>query len=164
MRNLISFATLLSAVWVCCSWAQTADHLREVGTITISSTLTWDAQPGHTFNIYVSETNETAFTKAATVETNYWAGTNTTALNGWKVLYITAAQGGKESVPSEMVLVRFDAGRILPPTNIQLYTVIHSAATNAMPRFNPPPPFPAPVPPRQFNGPEWERSKRQHQN
>lgn len=100
-----------------------------VGTITATSKLVWDAnaEPNLSgYNIYVEGA------KVATVSTNEWCGDETAKLYGQKMVHVTALnEAGMESEPSETLLITFKAGIPLPPKGFQIYQVVTSAATNA---------------------------------
>lgn len=114
-----------------------------LGTITMGNAVIWETPMFSAgYRIYLSNTNQSpVFQRVDDVSSNIWPGTITTNINGWKFLYVTAYNAaGLESDPSEIVLLEFRAGVPLPPTNLQLYSVVRSAAANALPvmRLQPP--------------------------
>jgi hypothetical protein len=122
-----------------------ADSIREIGTLTDDSHLTWansNSVPVQ-FKIWISETNDLVmFSEVGRVSTNRWPGSSATNLNGWKALRITAFTSGLESDPSETVLVQFASGRLVPPGNIQILRFMSALATNRPPII----PAAAPIP------------------
>lgn len=122
-------------------------QFRDIGTITATNSIGWDAVANaDAYRIHVGATNQSLpFPLVDIVSTNRWLGTNSMEINGWKALYLTAVNTNSagvalESDPSEVVLVRFRAGVPLPPRNIQIFSVVQAAATNALPRRLPDPP------------------------
>lgn len=123
--------TLLAILFLCVSVQ--AQGIRSLGTITTTNSVGWDGVADK-FHIYLAETNSTNFARVATVTNlNRWPGDSTKDINGPKLLYIEGENAKGVGDPSEIVLVTFRAGVPLPPTNIQLYSVVMAAATNALP-------------------------------
>lgn len=125
---------ILAALSVAASFGQ----LRELGSLTITNGITWDANPETNviaYRVYVAPSAlATNFVQVATVTTNQWPGDATKAINGQRALYVTAVNDAAlESEPSEIVLVTFRAGIPVPPRNLQLYSILTLAATNALP-------------------------------
>jgi hypothetical protein len=116
-----------------------ADPFRNLGSITGTNALVWDANSETNivgYNVFLAETNQTNFAKVATLTTNRWTGDATRNWFGPKIVYVTAFNSrGEESDPSENVLLTFRAGVPVPPNNIQLYSLITAAATSALPPF-----------------------------
>lgn len=122
-------------------------QIRELGTITTTNAIGWDAVPKVTgYHLYLGPTNAMILSnRVATVTLPRWEGTNTASIHGWKALEATAfimtPEGDTdESARSERVAVLFRAGVPVPPRNFQLFSVIQAAATNALTVL---PPIPA---------------------
>jgi hypothetical protein len=128
---------------------------QSIGTLTITNSLGWDApvlQTNETFvayRIYVGPTNGgVAGLKAlGDFGSNRWPGTSArldgpylvalktvanVAVTNVSTMTLTNIQQESESF-SEVVIVTFRAGVPLPPNNLQLYSVITAASTNALP-------------------------------
>lgn len=132
-RLLIIGAAVLVALVVLKARAQS---LTKLGTLTVSNALGWNVVTNATgYKVYVSGTN------VFEVGTNRWPGDASRQLGGVRAVYVTATNGFGESEPSVTNLVTFRAGVPLAPVNMQIYTVVLAAATNAL--APPPPALPA---------------------
>jgi hypothetical protein len=130
-------------------------QITNLGTITINNGIGWDhaiLQTNETFvgyKIYVGPTNGGigGLKVLGEVNENRWPGTSA-KLDGPHLLALkTVARVGvtntttmtltnilKESESfSELVIVTFKAGVPLPPSNIQIYSIVTAAATNNLP-------------------------------
>jgi len=93
-----------------------------IGTITATSKLVWDANTEPDldgYNVYVDGQ------KVATVSTNEWPGDETKKLHGEKPVQVTAFnRAGMESDPSETILVTFRAGVPMPPKGFRIQQTV----------------------------------------
>lgn len=121
-----------------------AAQFRDLGAITINSGLQWENPAVVVTNrVYVGNPASTNYLHFATLTTNKWPGDATKLLHGTFNLYVTSVDNqGRESDPSEKVQVLFRAGIPVPPSNIQIYTVVTAAATNRALGVVPLPPMP----------------------
>lgn len=128
--------TLLTLLLLC---VPAFGQIRSLGTITTTNGIAWDPSTStnvNSYRVYVGDTNGASFAPIATVSTNRWPGDSTKDINGPRAVYIASLTAtGVESDPSEKVIVTFRAGVPLPPTNIQLYSIVTAAATNALPKL-----------------------------
>jgi len=141
MNAIVKLAILF--IFAACPKADT----RNLGTITISGGIIWDQLGTNItkWKVFVGElkpiligTNlsmvATNFASVSEVTTNRWNGDQTKQWYGPLPLYVTSVDSvGQESDPSEIVIANFRAGIPIPPTNIQLFSVVTASATNALP-------------------------------
>lgn len=133
----------------------TPAQVTNIGTVTFYNAIGWDDVnnvPLRGYRVYIGATNfQAGFTNISlpltgfvamnnptnalvTVTTNRWPGSASTGFNGWRAGYITAvSETGLESDRSKIFLALFRAGVPIPVENIQLYSLVTLAATNALP-------------------------------
>lgn len=148
--KLIQKLLLLVALLV-----STPAQITNIGTVTFYNAIGWDATnsvPLQGYRVYIGATNfQAGFTNTAlpltgfvamnnptnamvTTTTNRWPGSASAGFNGWRAGYITAISDvGLESERSEIFYALFRAGVPIPVKNIQLYSFVTLAATNALP-------------------------------
>ena len=152
-----------------------AAQVRDLGEIRTGSRITWD-YPWATepdviaFRVYIGNTNDlplkTNMQSLGTVSRHFPEATNVfSGLNGpWNFGVTALARVATTNLPagstnlivqtnivesdlSEVVVAHFRDGVPVPPTNLQLFTVVYLAATNSLPAapYSGVAPFPIPM-------------------
>jgi hypothetical protein len=149
MKRLLPLAFALVAI------ASVSAQITNLGTITIHNGIQWDSAVLRTnetlagYRVYVGPTNGglAGLKVLGEVGENRWPGASA-QLNGPHLVALktmarvsftnaatmTLTNALRESDEfSELVILTFRAGVPLPPSNLQIYSVVIAAATNALP-------------------------------